>query len=70
MTFAACFVLDVTCQSRTHNPDLSRHDQFTGDNRREAFAKAKKDGWKLDMENWTAICPDCAAIASKKGGEA
>ena len=35
--------------------------EFTHDkNERGAMAKARRYGWKLDLENWTCFCPTCA----------
>lgn len=35
--------------------------EFTHEtNERGAMAKARRAGWKIDLENWTCFCPSCS----------
>jgi len=29
-------------------------------NERGAMAKARRAGWKLNLRDWTCLCPDCS----------
>lgn len=59
-----CYVLDLYCDNQGDYPDgiheynefpRSYHDEF-GSKCRKA---ARRDGWKLNLKEGTAICPKC-----------
>ncbi len=63
-----CYVLDLYCADPEHQPwEDGRHGEFGKDceHGSQARAQARRAGWKLDLENGTALCPKHAKETSR-----
>lgn len=64
MTIVGGYTMDLYCENEKPYPDGIHPfqmfpQQFVGETRQECAREARKVGWKLNFQNYTAICPIC-----------
>jgi 5-methylcytosine-specific restriction endonuclease McrA len=69
MSIYANFDLRLWCDNNNLVHKRRFPDYYSGDNKTEAFRKARNDGWKINIKNDVAICPECNDKAVKQASK-